>query len=205
MKLFPKIAEQCDLLSQQFEVISVERKVLLTQLANYIQKQKNTALPIQLIFVCTHNSRRSHLGQVWSKVAAHFYEVNSVETFSAGTEATAMHPNTREALISQGFEISGDFNLANPIYKVKSGEEVESICFSKTISDDRLPKSQFAAIMTCSDADENCPFIPGCAIRIPLTYEDPKVSDGTPQQLQTYQERSLQIARECLYVFSLIN
>lgn len=202
--LYPKIEEQCKILSAQFDVIPEKRRELLSRLAHYIQEQKNADTPIQLIFVCTHNSRRSHLGQVWSKVAAYFYQVKNVETFSAGTEATAMHANTIEALITQGFDIAGDVTLTNPIYTVKSGDAVESVCYSKTIMDENLPKSQFAAIMTCSDADENCPFIPGCDVRIPCTYEDPKKSDGTSLQLLTYQERSLQIARECLYVFSLI-
>jgi protein-tyrosine phosphatase/arsenate reductase len=56
--------------------------------------------------------------------------------------------------------------------------------------------------MTCSDAEENCPFIPGVDLRIGTTYDDPKAFDGTQLQDEKYQERSSQIALECLYVFS---
>jgi len=41
--------------------------------------------------------------------------------------------------------------------------------------------------------------------RIPITYEDPKKSDGTPQQSETYLERSLQIATEMKFVFSSLS
>ena len=58
--------------------------------------------------------------------------------------------------------------------------------------------------MTCSHADENCPFIAGAEKRIPITYEDPKKFDNTPEQLAKYNERSLQIATELFYVFSKV-
>jgi arsenate reductase len=58
--------------------------------------------------------------------------------------------------------------------------------------------------MTCSHADGNCPMITGAEKRIPITFEDPKISDGTVQQKEVYKERSLQIATELKYVFSEI-
>ncbi|HJY11282.1 MAG TPA: hypothetical protein VJ304_00760, partial [Flavobacterium sp.] len=66
------------------------------------------------------------------------------------------------------------------------------------------PKSGFAAIMTCSQADGGCPFIIGAEKRIAVTYEDPKVFDKTDEQTEKYQERSLQIANEMFYIFSKI-
>ena len=59
--------------------------------------------------------------------------------------------------------------------------------------------------MTCSQADGGCPFIAGAEKRIPITFEDPKNSDNTPEQAQVYAERSLQIATEMFYVFSKIS
>jgi arsenate reductase len=58
--------------------------------------------------------------------------------------------------------------------------------------------------MTCSDAEENCPFIPGVELRIGTTYEDPKAYDNTLQQDTQYDTRCRQIALETLYVFSLV-
>lgn len=198
-----KIKERCDILSKNFKEINADRKTLLEKLANHIQDKLNLGKEINLVYVCTHNSRRSHLGQVWSKVAADFYGFK-INTFSAGTEATAFNQNAIYALISAGFEVKKFDETANPKYEVVFGEEKSSICFSKTIDDESLPKENFVAVMTCGDADENCPFIPGCDLRIGTTYFDPKSYDNSVIQNEKYTERSNQIAMECLYVFSLI-
>lgn len=198
------INQLCVKLEKEFDLISEERKVLLSKLASYIQGKKDKEQLILLVYVCTHNSRRSHFGQIWANVAANYYGINDVETYSAGTESTAFNPNAIAALKVQGFTISKEDETSNPRYTVNFGTTEHAICFSKTIDDDSIPTSEFAAIMTCSDAEENCPFIPGIDLRIGTTYVDPKAFDGTTLQELKYQERSLEIARECMYTFSLI-
>lgn len=197
------IKNRCEIISKNFKEISGERKVLLEKLAENIQEKVNLNKEINLVYVCTHNSRRSHLGQIWAKVAADFYGF-MINTFSAGTEETAFNINAINALISAGFEVEKKDETNNPTYEVTFGESKSSICFSKTIDDDSLPKENFVAVMTCGDADENCPFIAGCDLRIGTTYFDPKAYDNTVLQNEKYTERSNQIAMECLYVFSLI-
>lgn len=200
-----RIKDHCDHLTDNFNSIPEARKVLLAKLGHYIQSRLDQELTINLVYVCTHNSRRSHFGQVWAAVAAEYYNIPNVKTFSGGTETTAFNPNAIEALRSTGFEISVLEDGTNPVYKVCFGDDASTLCFSKVYDDHRNPDSGFAAIMTCSDAEENCPFIPGADLRIATTYEDPKAFDGTPLQNEKYLERSNQIALECLYVFSLIN
>ena len=200
-----KIKNLCDQLSQQFESISSDRKVLLEKISSYIQQKKDDSSPIQLIYVCTHNSRRSHFGQIWAAVAAEYFGVNEVSTFSGGTEATAFNPNAIQALRGLGFEITQMDTTLNPKYEVDFGGLKPSVCFSKVYDDASNPTSNFAAIMTCGDAEENCPFIPGVELRIGTTYEDPKAFDGTELQEEKYIERALQIGLETLYVFSKIN
>ena len=200
-----KIKSLCEQLSQQFDRISLERKFLLEKIATFIQGKKDADLPIQLVYVCTHNSRRSHFGQIWAAVAADYYDVKNVSTFSGGTEATAFNPNAIEALIGLGFEITTSDVSNNPKYDVDFGGLNASICFSKVYDDTNNPSSNFAAIMTCGDAEENCPFIPGVELRIGTTYDDPKAFDGTEQQNEKYTERALQIGLETFYVFSKIN
>lgn len=197
------IKDRCEILSKNFKEINAERKILLEKLSDHIQGKINQNTEINLIYVCTHNSRRSHLGQVWAKVAADFYgfEINS---FSAGTEATAFNQNAINALVSAGFEVKKTDETQNPKYEVSFGENKSNLFFSKTIDDETLPKENFVAVMTCGDADENCPFIPGCDLRIGTTYFDPKSFDHSVLQNEKYTERSNQIAMECLYVFSLI-
>lgn len=199
-----KIKNTCDQLSQQFDSISSERKSLLEKISSYIQEKKGMNLPIQLVYVCTHNSRRSHFGQIWGAVASEYYKVKNVSTFSGGTEATAFNPNAIQALEQLGFEITTSEITSNPTYEVGFGGSKPSICFSKVYDDSSNPTSNFAAIMTCSDAEENCPFIPGVELRIGTTYDDPKAFDGTEIQNEKYIERALQIGLETLYVFSRI-
>lgn len=203
--LIASIKQQCIELEKSFDTIPSERKAILEKLIAYVQERKDHELPIRLMYVCTHNSRRSHFGQIWSNVAANFYGIDAVETFSAGTEASAFHPNAIAALQAQGFIVLKEDETSNPKYNVRFGTTEAVTCFSKTVNDPANPTSAFAAIMTCSDAEQNCPFIPGVDLRIGTTYDDPKAFDGTSQQEEKYQERSLQIARECLYVFSLVN
>lgn len=157
------------------------------------------------MYICTHNSRRSHFGQIWAQVAANYFEITNVNSFSGGTEATSFNSNAIYALINQGFIVKKQSNSQNPMYHVYFGEDCYTCCFSKVYDYETNPKNNFAAIMTCSDAEENCPFIPGVEIRIATTYEDPKKFDNTELQDYKYLERSKQIAIETLYVFSLIN
>jgi arsenate reductase (thioredoxin) len=200
--MFPQITQRCATLSQQFELISEDRKVILHQLAHYITEQLKTNKSVSLVYICTHNSRRSHFGQVWASVAAHYYSIPSVSTYSGGTEATAFNPNAIAALSRDGFKIDSTGADKNPIYSVLFGDNnsEKSICFSKTYDDTSNPSKDFAAVMTCSDAEENCPFIPGVDLRIGTTFDDPKAFDNTPLQDAKYTERSHQIALECLYV-----
>ena len=179
--------------------IDQSRKPILQQLAAYVEE---TDQP-KLNFICTHNSRRSHLSQIWAQVFAHYFGIE-VATFSGGTETTAFHPNAVEALRRAGLEISGD-ERDNPRYNVSFSDRAESlVCFSKTFDDEFNPTNDFAAIMTCSEADSGCPFVPGASARIKLFYEDPKEADETPAEAKTYDERCTQIAREMRYVFSII-
>jgi protein-tyrosine phosphatase/arsenate reductase len=202
--MFTSIHQLCDELILDFDSIPKERKDLLSKISSYIQERKDKNQEINLVYVCTHNSRRSHFGQVWSAVAANYYRIQNVNSFSGGTEATAFNPNAINALKEVGFEIDKLSETENPSYAVKFGPTDKTICFSKTVDDKTNPIANFAAIMTCSDADENCPFIPGVDLRIGTTYEDPKAFDGTDLQTIKYQERSKQIATECLFVFSQI-
>jgi len=202
--MFTNIQSFCDNLIPRFNEISEERKSLLQKISHYIQTQKDNNQTINLVYVCTHNSRRSHFGQVWAAVAANYFGVDNVHTFSGGTEATAFNPNAINALRKIGFDIKDEGQPTNPIYTVKFADDAYTTCFSKVYNHPTNPQQHFAAIMTCSDAEQNCPFIPGVDLRIGTTYNDPKAFDNTPQQDAAYTERATQIALECLYVFSLV-
>lgn len=188
-----------------FDAINAERKVALQPLIDFIQSKQANKEAINLNFICTHNSRRSHLAQIWAQVAAYYYGVEKLTTYSGGTEETALFFKVTDTLKNQGFLI---FNLSernNPIYAIKYADNIQPIIgFSKKHDHSFNPISNFAAIMTCSQADDECPFIVGAETRILIPFEDPKASDHTSIQDKVYTERSLQIAAEMFYVFSQI-
>ena len=183
------------------ERISEERKRILQPLIEFISSKITKNEEVRLNFICTHNSRRSHLSQIWAQTMANYYQIENVFCYSGGTEATAMFPKVAETLTNQGFEILKLSETENPVYAVKFAENEHAvICFSKKYNDDFNPKSAFAAILTCDSADENCPIVYGAEARIPIKYEDPKKSDGTPEMNETYFNRSLEIATEMKFV-----
>lgn len=201
--VFPEILKVIDTLN--FKSITKERKIILQPLVDFIQNKVANQEEVRLNLICTHNSRRSHLSQVWAQTAASYYNVKNVFCYSGGTEATALFPMAAKTLENQGFKIKIISEGKNPVYSIKYAENEHPIIgFSKTYDDDFNPQSDFAAILTCSQADGGCPFIAGAERRIPITFEDPKAFDNTPQQAEKYKERSVQIATEMFYVFSQI-
>jgi arsenate reductase (thioredoxin) len=203
--IFSEVKQYCETLASEFDTIPGDRKQLLERLANYISARRSQDLPVELVYICTHNSRRSHFGQVWAKIAADFYGIEAL-TYSGGTEATSFNDNAIAALRSCGVSINSESTeKENRKYIVTYGENVQPvICFSKRYDHPDNPNTQFAAIMTCSDADENCPLVPGAEFRISTPYDDPKAADGTPEQEAVYAARCRQIACECMYVFSKV-
>lgn len=202
--LFPEIENVINTID--IKNISPERKIILQPLIDYIQAKVSNQQEIRLNLICTHNSRRSHLSQVWAQTAAAYFNIKNVFCYSGGTEATALFPMAAKTLEKTGFKIKTISEGKNPVYAIKYSENEHPIIgFSKTYDDDFNPQSEFVAILTCSQADGGCPFIAGAEKRIPVTFEDPKAFDNTPQQAEKYEERSLQIASEMLYVFSQIN
>ncbi|MBA3986994.1 MAG: protein-tyrosine-phosphatase [Flavobacteriales bacterium] len=198
--VFKKIEETIGNLENT--VISDVRKEILQTLIDYILEKVSENKEARLNFICTHNSRRSHLAQIWAQTLATFYKIPNVVCYSGGTEATAMYPMVAKTLENNGFTLEKLLQSENPVYSIKYGSNaLPVIGFSKVYDHDFNPQSEFAAIMTCSQADEGCPFIAGAEKRIPITYDDPKAFDTTPLQEEKYAERSLQIAAELIYVF----
>lgn len=198
------IEKYCKELVSHFTEIAPERKLILQKISDYIKHKRVKYETINLVYICTHNSRRSHFGQIWAAVAAEYYQIKDINAFSGGTEATAFHHNAIKALERIGFSIHKKNDSSNPVYAVHFAENSFVVCFSKVYNDAANPTQNYAAIMTCSDAEENCPFIPGVELRIGTTYNDPKAFDNTAKQDEAYDERCRQIALETLYVFSLV-
>jgi len=198
--MFKKLEATINEIKQGFDEIPSDRKKLLSEVADFISQELDENGTVKLNFICTHNSRRSHLAQIWTQTAAAYNNIDGVETFSGGTEATAFNPRAVAAIERAGFEVENPGGK-NPEYRIQFDEDAEPmVCFSKTFDDPANPSKDFTAIMTCSDADANCPFVPGATFRKPVTYNDPKEADGTVKEQETYDERCMQIGTEMFYM-----
>jgi arsenate reductase len=201
----PDVQRTIDKLIGEFDKIPDTRRAIIQQLTDFVARKSKAGEDVLLNFICTHNSRRSHIAQIWAQTAAHYFGIEKVKTFSGGTEATAFNPRAVKAMKDAGFNITITKDGQNPTYEVRYSNKPEPLTvFSKKFDDDFNPKRDFAAIMTCSHADENCPLVNGAATRIALTYNDPKDFDGTSQEAIKYSERVDEIGREILYAFSLL-
>jgi arsenate reductase len=203
-KLFNSLTNYIESRIESDHNIDELRKQQLSKISEYIRSKKKENKKARLIFICTHNSRRSHLAHIWTSSLAAYFEYPFIECYSGGTEATAFNPHAVAALERAGFEIINPGGK-NPEYLVSIGEKIEPmVCYSKVFDDAANPKKEFAAVMVCSDADENCPYIAGAEKRFSLPYEDPKIADGTEQESAKYDERCEQIAVEMLYMMKQI-
>lgn len=189
----------------EFSAIPKDRISIIRELTDFISQKSKSGMRTNLNFICTHNSRRSHISQLWAQAAAYYYGISNVYTFSGGTEATAFNPRAVNAMKGAGFDISVKKDGNNPLYEGRYAEnEIPLTLFSKKYDDPFNPNKDFAAIMTCSHADQNCPLVIGASKRIALTYDDPKEFDGTSLEEAKYAERVMEIGREILYAFSMV-
>ena len=204
VELFPELSTFCSKLSKEFVQIPEERKAELRDIANFIVEQRKQHKPANLLFVCTSNSRRSHMAQVWSQIASYYYGVDSVFTFSGGTEQTRVNINAIDAFTRTGIEIYSNNQGDNPLRYIRVGNKINPwAIFSKHYKDPTNPKNNFAAVMVCSEADNACPIVDGADLRIGLPYKDPKEFDGSSLKEAKYDERCRQIAIEMFYVMDL--
>lgn len=207
LTFFPTLRAYLASCLTEFALIPDDRKLELEKVSAYVRQSLSKGQVAKLTFICTHNSRRSHLSQIWAQVAAEYLGIEGIETYSGGTEATAFNPRAVTALERCGLKIDAqDLSDSNPKYKVTLGESSLALpCYSKIYDQPPNPTKGYAAIMTCSNADEACPLVMGCELRQPVRYDDPKIGDDTPQESQLYDERSRQICREMLYLMMKVN
>ncbi len=199
-RLNPELLNYISTLESEFGQIPAERKSKLEELGSYIAGKSAKGSPVNITVICTHNSRRSHIGQLWLKAGAEYYGIEDFHAFSGGTEATAFYKTAMNALKTAGFGFTEIKKGGNPVYECSLGKELPKIkMFSKKYDHVENPPRHFAALMVCTSADEACPFVAGADARFSIPYLDPKAFDGTPQEENAYAERCRQIAREMFY------
>lgn len=201
----PVLDENIKALENEEHLISETRKEELGYLASEIKRQINALGKSDIIFVCTHNSRRSQLAELWLRAAVKYYNIKNVTTWSGGTEATAFNQRMVDAVIRIGFHLTKDNQVENPGYQTRLNDEDSGVkMFSKKYDSPYNPQTGFIAVMVCGQADKDCPFVPGAFARIALPYEDPKNSDNTPQETPVYDAKVREIGREILFMSRLL-
>lgn len=201
------LAATIALLEQETERIVPARKARLAEIAGHVAYCAKAGDLPGIVFVCTHNSRRSQLAEAWFRAAVHHYRLAGPEAYSAGTEATAFFPAMVAAMRRFGFQLQRAGPQVNPEYVLQfTGIEPENRpLFSKALTHPANPSADFIAVMVCSEADAACPFVPGASGRFSLPYTDPKIADGTADEQRIYDQKVLEIGREMLYLARCLN
>ena len=149
----------------EFDQITGDRKKELQQAAAFIRGKLEKGKAADVTFICTHNSRRSHLCQIWAQTAAVYYGLTNLTTYSGGTEATACNIRTVRALRRAGFSIAQSSGGTNPVYLAQYSESLPpSKLYSKRFATAENPQKDFAALFSCDDAAEKCPVVEGCRL-----------------------------------------
>ena len=200
----PFLKDQIVALEKEQVLITESRKTELQELARIISDHQESTGHTEVTFVCTHNSRRSQLSELWLRAGASYYKIKGIRTYSGGTAATAFNPRMVDAVVRFGFYLHKSGDSVNPRYIAKLGPSDKNEMFSKKYDDPFNPNSDFVAVMVCSQADKDCPFVPGAFARVALPYEDPKAYDNTPEEKQAYDDKVREIGREILYLARMI-
>ena len=203
----PVLKKNIKAVEKQFDEINEARKKELTMLADKIKQQINEQGSSKVTFVCTHNSRRSQLAELWLRAASEYYGLENIASYSGGTEATAFNPRMVDAVLRFGFYLRRSKDATNPRYlaSIDSKHTNDHTMFSKKYDDEFNPGKDFIAVMVCSQADAECPFVPGAYSRISLPYEDPKAFDDTDQEATAYDQKVEEIGRELLFVGKILS
>jgi arsenate reductase (thioredoxin) len=203
--LLPPLQAYVAEVANELETLPAERKEVLAEIAADITARLATGKPAYLTFICTHNSRRSHMSQIWAQTAAYYYGLNQVSAYSGGTEVTACNCRTVTAMRRVGFDIKDATQGDNPLYLVRYAEDRPPIrAYSKLYLAKGNPKRDFIALMTCSSADQTCPTVKGAIARHAIHYVDPRLCDDTPTETIAYNERCREIAREMFFIMSKV-
>ena len=206
MKLYSNLNNSIHELIKEFDLITEKRKQELENLALDIKESIVKFGKAEITVICTHNSRRSQLAQLWIKAASIHYGLKNIYTFSGGTEATSFNYRMVNAIKNYGFKVKQLDENANPKYHILLGETDENmdILYSKVYSENYNPQSNYIAIMVCSQADDGCPFVSGAFKRVSLPYLDPKEFDDTEFESIKYAEKIKEIGIQVLFMASKV-
>lgn len=196
------IVSKINQLEGQVNLITAKRKEELKHLAELIVSEYDDYGEVDIIVICTENSLRSQLVQLWVKSISENYNLDFLNAFSGGTKVTSFNSNMVNALSDYGFSIEKLNDIENPGYLISQSEDDKStdVMFSKLYDDEFNPEYDFIALIVCDVAAENCPVVEDSSHRLVLPYENVKQFDNTEEQLDKYKEKIEEIGREMMFM-----
>jgi arsenate reductase len=199
--LLPAVRAYVEATVAELDRVPPERQAVLHEIAAVMVEELRAGREAKVTFICTHNSRRSHMSQIWLQTAAAYYSLDRVRAFSGGTEVTACNCRTVTAMRRAGFVITDVTRGENPVYHVTYASNRPPVrAWSKHYRAGGNPRAGFIALMTCSAADRSCPAIEGALARFAIHYTDPRLCDDTPTESAAYDARCREIAREMFFL-----
>lgn len=212
--LTPGLTAHLTGIENQDAQLSPAHKQAAERLGAWIAANYKPGQPLEVVIICTGNSRRSMLGSVMGNACAAYAGMPDVRFHSGGTTPSAFNKRTIASLKRAGvlIEPTGEKAPAGPAgadnlkYHVKWSADnatpaLEMVEFSKHYRDPANPQKGFAAVLVCTEADGACPTVMGASARIAAPFEDPKKYDDTPEEAARYDERRDDIARFMMHAF----
>ena len=198
--LFKKVREYSATLENEFDQIPDNHRQSLEQIGDYLLQKLQSNKDAKVLLISRHNSRRSHMGQLWLMTAAEYYGIGNVATFSGGIEPTELDSRVIRALKKCGFKISTTKRSENPTYLTSNGPGNSYMVFAKQYNGGQNPTSDFIAVVLSEVVNKKLETIPGADKKVPMLYEDLENFDGSPEEERKYDEGCRQIARAMFYV-----
>jgi len=135
---------------------------------------------VRVLFLCTHNSARSQMAEaILRKIGG-----DRVETASAGTEVTRVHPMAVREMAERGLDISQ--------HRSKHMDEFRGERFDYVVT-------------VCDNARESCPVFPGDPERIHWSIPDPSAVTGDEEkQRAAFKRAADELTTRLRYLLALI-
>jgi hypothetical protein len=201
-KLYPVLHNYSRNLYAEYSKIPEERKRTLEEIANYLYGALTIDKTASIIFIGTNNSTRSIMAQVWAEAAAYYYKISNCQIYSGGTTTTGITQPAILSLEKAGFIAYKVTDGPNPRYEIKYTYNLKPIMvYSRKYNDRNYNLFYYGAVLVCPNADLNLPYERGMNFRTSLYYYDPSAYQGTREEMEMYDLRCREIAREMFYLF----
>ena len=186
------LAQYIEARTTEFGLVETDRRLRLDAIASYVRSKVRQQRAASLLFLGRHNSRRSHLAQVWAQTVAAWCEVGVVISYSAGVQPTRLAPAAVDALRRAGFvvDLGQDPSTAKVSFRA---DAPPMICYAKDYEALQVPQRNWCAVSVDAGVAAGFPALDEAEERVVLPLEDPD-DDAL----------CARVARDLLYAFTQV-